>query len=397
MTKLHLTALGIVAAIGCGKRPVADRLFAKPESGLVARDGLIPGIAAWVGAVEASLPEMPSALRRFACRNNRLAALALDEIAAEIAEARRRYGPQRIAVILGTSTSGIAEGETALAARLSSGAWPPGYGYTQQEPGNLADFVAALLGVTGPAYTVHTACSSSGKAFASAERLIRAGFCDAAIVGGVDTICGLTLNGFHALSALSPRPCNPFSRNRDGTSIGEGAAVFLLEKRPGPVALLGVGESSDAHHVSAPEPSGAGARLAMERGLAAAGLPPAAIGYVNLHGTATPLNDAMEGKAVAGLFGTATPCSSTKGLTGHALGAAAAVEAGFLWLALAAEYGDGLLPAHLWDGIADPEIPPLDLVGPGRRLADPARAMLSNSFAFGGSNVSLVLGRGIAA
>jgi 3-oxoacyl-[acyl-carrier-protein] synthase-1 len=397
MTPLHLTALGIATAIGCGKRRVAERLFGRPESGLVERKGLIPGVTAWVGAVAESLPEIPAPLRRFACRNNRLTALALEEIETEIAAARRRYGPDRIAVVLGTSTSGIAEGESALAARLSSGAWLSGYDYAQQEPGNLAAFAAELLGLSGPAYTIHTACSSSGKAFASAARLIRAGLCDAALVGGVDTLCGLTLNGFHALGALSPERCNPFSRNREGTSIGEGAAIFVLEPSSGPVALLSVGESSDAHHVSAPEPSGIGARLAMTRGLAAAGLSPEAIGYVNLHGTATPLNDAMEGRAVAGLFGAATPCSSTKGLTGHALGAAGAVEAAFLWLALADQYGAGLLPPHLWDGVGDPEIPPLDLVEPGRRLRDRSLAMLSNSFAFGGSNVSVVLGRGAAA
>jgi 3-oxoacyl-[acyl-carrier-protein] synthase I len=225
--------------------------------------------------------------------------------------------------------------------------------------------------------------------------LIRVGFCDAALVGGADAICGLTLNGFHALQALSPRPCNPFSVNRRGTNIGEGAALFLLEPAHGAVALLGAGESSDAYHVSAPDPSGAGARLAMERALAAARLPAEAIGYVNLHGTATPLNDAMEGKAVAGLFGAATPCGSTKGMTGHTLGAAGAIEAAFLWLALDPAFGNGLLPPHVWDGMPDPDIPALGIVGLGARLPAGGRiAMLSNSFAFGGSNVSLVLGRG---
>jgi 3-oxoacyl-[acyl-carrier-protein] synthase-1 len=391
---VHLTALGLVSALGQGKRTVADRLFGEPRSGLVPRDDFIPGRTAWVGAVTAPLPAIPAALRRYDCRNNRLALAALSEIAPEIEAARGRYGAGRIAVILGTSTSGIAEGEAALGHRLATGAWPSEFSYSRQEPGNLAAFVADYLELEGPAYTIHTACSSSGKAFAAAQRLIAVGLCDAALVGGADSLCRLTLNGFHALEALSPEPCNPFSAHRSGTSIGEGAALFLLEPRRGPVALLGVGESSDAHHVSAPDPAGAGARLAIERALAAAGLGAEAIGYVNLHGTATPLNDVMEGRVVAGLFGASTPCSSTKGLTGHTLGAAAATEAAFLWLALSCEYGDLRLPPHLWDGAADPAIPALRLVAPGDRLAAGGRvAMLSNSFAFGGSNVALVLGR----
>jgi 3-oxoacyl-[acyl-carrier-protein] synthase-1 len=397
--RLHLTALGIVNALGQGKRAVSERLFAAPESGLKQDDDLIPGQSCWVGAVTTPLPAIPPSLQRYDCRNNRLAVAALDEIATDIETARRLYGADRIAVILGTSTSGIAEGEAALAARLRTGAWPTDFSYSRQEPGNLAAFVADALELGGPAYTIHTACSSSGKAFASAQRLIKAGLCDAALVGGADSLCRLTLNGFHALEALAPEPCNPFSLHRRGINIGEGAAIFLMEppaaEKPGAIALLGVGESSDAHHVSAPDPSGAGARLAMERALAAAELDAAAIQYVNLHGTATPLNDVMEGKAVAGLFGTATPCSSTKKLTGHTLGAAAAIEAAFLWLSLAPDYGDLGLPPHLWDGAADPAIPPLHFVAPGERLAQAKRiAMLSNSFAFGGSNVSLVLGLG---
>jgi 3-oxoacyl-[acyl-carrier-protein] synthase-1 len=390
-----LTALGIVNALGCGKTEVARHLFSASRHGIKRNDDLIPGAAACIGAVETMLPEVPLALRHYDCRNNRLALAALQQIAPDIELARRRYGANRIAVVLGTSTSGIAEGEAALSRRLASGAWPEGFAYSQQEPGNLAVFVANLLGLRGPAYTVHTACSSSGKAFAAAERLIRAGFCDAALVGGADAICGLTLNGFHALEALSPHPCNPFSINRRGTNIGEGAALFLLEPARGSVALLGVGESSDAYHVSAPEPSGAGARLAMERALATADLPAEAIGYVNLHGTGTALNDAMESKAVAGLFGAKTPCSSTKGMTGHALGAAGAIEAAFIWLALEPVFTSGLLPPHVWDGVPDPEISALGIVGVGAELPEGERvAMLSNSFAFGGSNVSLVLGRG---
>jgi 3-oxoacyl-[acyl-carrier-protein] synthase I len=392
---LYLNALGIANPLGRGKREVAANLFAGSRAGLVVQGDCIPGRTVRVGASPESLPGIPGHLSHFDCRNNRLALAALDEIEPCIQAAIRRRGADRVAVVMGTSTSGLAEGEAAVKARLAQGAWPPHYHYTQQELGNLAAFVAAYLGLSGPAYTIATACSSSGKAFASAQRLIAAGMCDVALVGGVDSLCGLTLNGFHSLEAVAADYCNPFSRNRDGINIGEGAAVFLLSPEPSRVALLGVGESSDAHHVSAPDPEGKGALRAMRLALDAADLPASAIDYVNLHGTATPLNDAMEGRAVAALFGNKTACSSTKAMTGHMLGAAGAGEAAFLWLALDPDYSDGAVPPHLWDGAADPEIPPLALVPARMRIpVTPQSAMLSNSFAFGGSNVAVVLGRG---
>jgi 3-oxoacyl-[acyl-carrier-protein] synthase-1 len=392
---LYLNALGIANALGRGKRDVAKNLFAGSRAGMVLRDDLIPGRSVRVGAVEGPLPDMPDRLADLDCRNNRLMLAVLEEIAPRVLAARRRYGGERIAVVMGTSTSGIAEGEEALRLRLEEGAWPASFRYSQQEIGNLGAFVAAYFDLSGPAYTIATACSSSGKAFASAQRLIEAGICDAALAGGADTLCRLTLNGFNSLEAIAADHCNPFSRNRDGVNIGEGAAVFLVSRERSEVALLGVGESSDAHHVSAPDPTGAGALKAMRLALEAASLPASAVDYVNFHGTATPLNDAMEGRAVAELLGGEIPCSSTKPMTGHMLGTAGAGEAGVLWLALHPDYSDGALPPHLWDGAADPHIPPLNLVAPGMRL--PARersAMLSNSFAFGGSNVAVLLGRG---
>ena len=240
-----------------------------------------------------------------------------------------------------------------------------------------------------------TACSSSAKVFASARRLIRTGIADAAVVGGADTLCRLTLNGFASLEALSAGICNPFSVNRDGITIGEGAAAFLMQPGDGPIRLLGVGESSDAHHVSAPDPSGAGAAAAMRAALADAGLTPDDIAYVNLHGTATPLNDAMESRALASVFARPVPASSTKSLTGHMLGAAGGCEAAFLWLTLSPEHNPaGRLPPHVWDGAADPALPTVALVGPGARLPAQQRlALLSNSFAFGGSNAAVILGR----
>lgn len=393
--RLYLNALGLANPLGIGKEQVARNLFAGYRDGLTRRDDLIPGRAVRVGAVAAALPEIPRRLDAFDCRNNRLALAALEEIRPEIDEVVRRCGAERVAVIMGTSTAGMAEGEAALAERRRSGAWPSTYRYTKQELGNLAAFVADHLGLSGPAYTLSTACSSGGKVFASAARLIRLGLCDAAIVGGADTLCRLTVNGFQSLELIAADRCNPFSRNRDGINIGEGAAVFLMSREPSAVALLGVGESSDAHHMSAPDPAGAGALRAMRLALDAAGLPPSAIDYVNLHGTATPLNDLMEGRAVAALFGGETPCSSTKALTGHMLAAAGAGEAAFLWLALQPGLSDGAVPPHVWDGVADPEIPSLRLATRGTRLAMRERsAMISNSFAFGGSNVAVVLGRG---
>jgi 3-oxoacyl-[acyl-carrier-protein] synthase-1 len=321
--------------------------------------------------------------------------LALTEIEAELRAAMTRFGPDRIAVILGTSTAGIAEGETSFAERRRSGAWPVDFQYAQQETGNLAEFAASVLGVTGPAYTIATACSSTGKVFASARRLMQAGICDAAIVGGADTLARMTVNGFRALEAVSRGHCNPFSRNRDGINIGEAAAAFLLTAEQADVHLKGVGESSDAHHMSAPDPEGHGARAAISGALADAGLTPGNIGYINLHGTGTPLNDEMEGNVVHGLFGDQVPCGSTKGMTGHTLGAAGAFEAAVLWLTLHPDYNAGRLPPHVWDGVPDPRIPPLNFAKAGARLSGPPgpAAALSNSFAFGGNNVAVILGR----
>ena len=298
-----------------------------------------------------------------------------------------RYGADRVAVVCGTSTSGIAEAEVGLTAYRRDGHWPAGFHYRRQEAGNLGLFVARALGLGGPAYTIATACSSSGKVFASARRLIRAGLADAVVVGGADTLCGMTIGGFDALEALSATRCNPFSVNRDGITIGEGAAAFLISREPGPIELLGVGETSDAHHPTAPDPEGRGAKAAVGMALRQGGLAASDLAYVNLHGTATPLNDAMESRVIADMFGSRMACGSTKGMTGHMLGATGGVEAAFLCLALL----DGRLPPHVWDGQADPALPELSFVAPSQLAR--GDAMLSTSFGFGGSNVALLLGR----
>jgi 3-oxoacyl-[acyl-carrier-protein] synthase-1 len=388
---LGISALGIASPIGIGKASVAAGLL-RDARGLAERSDLVPGRKLWVGAVEAELPPVPPSLAELDCRNNRLMLLALTEIAGEVRQAIGRFGADRIGVVLGTSTAGISDGEEAYAEKARGGSWPAGFAYTQQETGNLAEFAARAFGLTGPAYTVATACSSTGKVFSAARRLIDVGFCDAALVGGADTLGRMTVNGFCALEAVSAGHCNPFSRNRDGVNIGEAGVAFLLSPDSSPVRLLGVGESSDAYHASAPEPGGRGALAAMTAALSDAALDPGQIAYINLHGTGTPLNDPMEGRAVSGIFGGNVPCSSTKGMTGHTLGAAGACEAAFLWLTLHPSYNAGRLPVHVWDGVPDPEIPSLNLVTPRLANGIGAGPMLSNSFAFGGSNVAVILG-----
>jgi 3-oxoacyl-[acyl-carrier-protein] synthase I len=379
--RVFLNALGVVNPLGLGKRQVAHNLFNGSRAGLIQRDDLISSRTVRVGAVTVALPEVPPRLAHLDCRNNQLALAALHQIEDEIRSIAHRVGAHRIAVVMGTSTSGIAEGEAAVARRMAQGVWPPGFRYSRQEIGNLGGFVADYLELKGCAYTIATACSSSAKVFASAQRLIETGFCDAAVVGGSDTLCSMTLNGFDSLEALAQDYCNPFSRNRDGINIGEGAAVLLMSK--------------DAYHVSAPHPDGHGATLAMLHALKAAGLKPEEIDYINLHGTGTELNDAMEGRAVAKIFGDRTPCSSTKSMTGHMLGAAGANEAAFLWLMLEPAIATRMIPPHIWDGSPDPSIPRLKLVPAGFSMGARDRvAALSNSFAFGGSNAAVVLGRG---
>lgn len=380
----YVQALGIVSALGEGLEATRRALFEGDASGMRIEPGWLPAGPACVGKVTGELAPLPAPLAEWDCRNNRLLAAAAAQIRPAIDAALSRHGPGRVALVIGTSTSGIASGEEAMAARLRDGAFPPGFSYRQQEIGAIAPLGARLLGVRGPAYTISTACTSGAKALLAAKRLLDLGIADAALAGGVDTLCRLTVGGFAALESTSPERCNPLSRNRKGINIGEGAALFLLAREAAAVRLAGGGESSDAHHLSAPDPEGAGAERAMRDALDDAGARPQDIGYVNLHATATRKNDEMESRVMARVFPAGTPVSGTKPLTGHALGAAGALEAAFCWLALT----DGLLPPHVWDGEADPDLPPLRLAARGERLAK--RLVMSNSFAFGGSNASLI-------
>ncbi len=356
-------------------------------------------LSTWTGEVaKVDATALPAALTRYACRNNRLARLGLMQDGFEQAarDAAARFGARRVGVILGTSTAGIFETELAYRQREpASGALPAAFDYRGgHNVFSVADFVRRALGLGGPAAVVSSACSSSAKVFASAARLIDSGVIDAAVVGGVDSLCLTTLYGFNSLELLSAEACRPFDSERDGISIGEAAAFALLERPAGAlpadaVLLTGYGESSDAHHMSSPHPDGHGARLAMAAALQRAGLSPAEIGYINLHGTATPSNDAAEGNAVRALFGSRTPASSTKGASGHTLGAAGGLEAVICAIALQ----DGLLPGSPGTRHADPAIG-LDYVIAPRSAA--LRHVLSNSFGFGGTNASLVFSRGDA-
>ncbi|HZE60262.1 MAG TPA: beta-ketoacyl-[acyl-carrier-protein] synthase family protein [Burkholderiales bacterium] len=392
MQPLVISKFTLTNSLGAGAAATLGALGDK-RSGLVPCEFESARLDTFIGPVrgldQVSLPEH---LRAYECRLNRLAQLALEQdgFAAAVAEARERYGAQRIGVFLGTSTSGILETEGAFRARDGGcGRLPTGYRYGQtQNSFALADFVRRRLGLAGPSLVVSCACSSTAKVFGNAARMIAAGVCDAALVGGADTLCLTTLYGFRSLELTSREPCRPFDADRDGISIGEGAGFALLEKPRAEAAalrLLGIGESSDAHHMSTPHPEGAGARLAMERALASAGLNPADIDYINLHGTATRSNDAAEDKAVHELFGARTRCSSTKGATGHLLGAAGVT--GALISALAVSHG--LVPGSAHTRAVDPTLKSRYVLESEKVEL---RRVLANSFGFGGSNCSLVLG-----
>ncbi len=389
-----LAALGMVNALGTSLDEIWPRLVAGDQSRFRLRDDLVPGEARWFGGVEEELPAIPAPLDAYACRANRLALAAYAGIREAVEASKTRFGAGRVGVVVGSSTSGIAEAQTAFAQWSRGGTLPGSFHLVQLELGGVAEFLARIAGTEGPRCTLSTACSASAKALVSARALLELDVCDAVVAGGVDTLCGLTASGFVSLQAVAKGITNPMSRNRSGLTLGEGAALFLVTREPGGVQLLGAGESSDAHHMSAPEPHGKGAEACMRAALADADLEPGAIAYLNLHGTGTPLNDASESAAVERVFARPVPCSSTKSLTGHALGASGAVEAGLCWMMLRRTDGERIVPPpHRWDGERDPDLPPLALVSEGTWIdAAPPAAIMSNSFGFGGSNCSVILG-----
>lgn len=384
VSPLSITAYSVCNALGGDRSTVLQALF-EGRSGLGAAPFDLP-FATVVGRVQETLPDLPIPLASWTTRQARIAAHLVTRLEPGLARARERWRPHRIGVILGTSTAGADATEQAYRHFVEHGSFPDDYDFKRQHTyGALLHVVKELSGARGPGWVVSTTCTSSAKPLASAMRLIAADIVDAAIVGGVDTLCAMTLTGFHSLGALSDRPCQPFSRERKGISIGEGGA-FLVVERSGDARVLleGVGESSDAYHISAPHPEGQGARMAMERALAQAGCTPEAIDAINAHGTGTTLNDLAEGKAISSLFGRPIPVVSTKGYTGHTLGGAGAIEAVFAALAIE----EGWLPASLGAGPLDPKIP---IHVPTQVTQGTYRRVLSNSFAFGGSNVSVVV------
>ena len=392
MKPTAITDYTLVSALGHGRGPTLAALQGG-RTGLAQRDfETAVGLNTWLGVVDAcdEITLAPE-LVEHDCRNNRLAELALraDGFGDRVRRAAQRWGAHRVGVFLGTSTSGILQTEIAYRHRdVATGALPSTLRYaTTHNTYSVSGYVRAALGLTGPAHVVSTACSSSAKVFATAQRMIELGLVDAAVVGGVDSLCMTTLYGFKSLELVSSDICRPWDAHRAGLSLGEAAAFALLERDgDAPAAwLLGAGESSDGHHMSSPHPEGAGAAAAMHGALAQAGLQPSDVDYLNLHGTATPGNDAAEDKAVATVFGSALPCSSTKGYTGHTLGAAGGVEAAFAMLALR----HGFMPAGLNVLQPDPALVSLYLREPREQRL---RVVASNSFGFGGSNCSLLFG-----
>jgi 3-oxoacyl-[acyl-carrier-protein] synthase-1 len=382
MKPLAVTAYTATSALGRGSGAMLEALR-RGASGLKPNDFELPGLLrAWIGRV-AGLEDEPvtGALAAFDCRNNRLArmGLAQDAFTESVSRAKSKYGADRIAVLIGTSTSGILHTELAYRANDFGNL---NYRHAQNLY-SVTDYVRRALGLEGPAMTVSTACSSSAKVFASAARYVEAGVADAVVVGGVDSLCLNTLHGFTSLQLVSDEPCRPFDARRKGMSIGEAAGFALLERKENSLSLVGYGESSDAHHMSTPHPEGDGALAAMRQALERAGLEPAAIDYVNAHGTATPSNDRAEDRALTRLFGSRVPVSSTKGWTGHTLGAAGIVEAIVCFLALE----HGLIPATLNSSALEPGIESQVVL---EKRSARVRHALTNSFGFGGSNCSLV-------
>lgn len=378
-----LSAPGVVCALGGTTSIVRDALFATQVGGVATTDFFSAERPLALGRVTSALPSLEGVANELQSRNNALLLAAMNQL--PLRELVSKHGAHRVGVIIGTSTSGIGESELAIDTYVKTGVLPAEYTYLKQELGNPARFVATQLGIKGPTAVISTACSSSAKALASAARWLEAGLVDAVIAGGADSLCRFTIAGFSALESVSDGRCNPMSRNRNGINIGEAAALFIVTREEGAVRLAGWGETSDAHHLSAPEPQGKGAIAAMQQALQRAQL--TGVDYVNLHGTATPLNDSMESIAVSTVLGTDVPSSSTKPLTGHTLGAAGALEAAISYLTITD--AAHRLPPHWFDGQRDETLPQIRLVAPGETTN--VKTVLSNSFAFGGSNAALVL------
>ncbi len=391
LAPLAITAFGLANALGTDRAAVLHALR-NSQTGLGPSPVAVPFETA-AGSVDIGVSELPGDLAPWTTRTASIARQILGQagMPEALARLRSRFAPERVAVFMGTSTAGADCTEAAYRHYVAHGALPAAYDFARQHTyGAILHVVRELTGARGPAWMLSTACTSSAKPFASAQRLIHAGVIDAAIVGGIDTLCAMTLRGFHSLGALAETPCRPFSAERAGISIGEGGALMVVERvsdSTDPVALLeGVGETSDAYHISAPHPDGSGAEAAMRMAMAQAGQRVGDVDYVNAHGTGTRLNDAAEGKAIGRVFGPSVPVVSTKCYTGHTLGGAGATEAALAILSLQ----EGFIPAALG---ADPLDEKLEIRVSSEPLVQPLTRVISNSFAFGGNNVSLLLAK----
>ncbi|RCS57496.1 beta-ketoacyl-[acyl-carrier-protein] synthase family protein [Parvibium lacunae] len=401
--------VGIINALGSDKQQISAGLFRGDTSGLrEEKTWLLNAAPAKVGLVQGLLLALPAIVgdaRPWASRNNQLLYAAYLQIADTVASLMQHVSPTRVGIVIGTSTSGVQGSEQAHQVRLTTREFPEQFHYRQQEMGNPAEFLAKVLAISGPVFGISTACTSSATAFISAQALLHARLCDLVLVGGVDSLCKMTVQGFAALESTSASLTNPMSQNRSGINIGEGAALFLATRddflggnSSGKILFMGGGESNDAYHMSSPDPSARGAIAAMQAALLHSGLEAQEISYVNLHATATQKNDAMESLAMQTIFPHGVKCSGTKPLTGHTLGAAGATEAAFCWLTLSQYNHNKMLPPHCWDGVPDPALPALALVKLGdciepNQLTQDKLYCMSNSFAFGGSNTSLIFGR----
>lgn len=404
MTELYLNRPAILSSLGEGIAHHIQALLEQADSPLALSAHLsqaenLEEQAYMLGSIKTELRFFPTDLpNEHRSRNNQVLWHCLQQIEPQIEVAIAKFGVERIAVVIGSSTTGVDENIPVFKYEATypndwSGAI---FNQQQQYFSAPADFIAHQYGLKGLVYGISTACTSGAKALITAARLLKANLCDAVICGGVDTLSLLTVKGFHSLSVLSNKRTNPFSVNRQGINIGEGAAVFLMSREAldgTAVRLLGYGASSDAYHMSSPHPEGEGAIAAFKVALASAQIEPYQVGWINLHGTGTIHNDQMESLAVSCMFGDQIPCTSTKPYTGHTLGAAGAIEAAILWGIIDRTLNpSGQLPAQLWDGQFDPQLPPITLTNPHSHWVNQKRIGVSSSFAFGGNNTVLVLG-----
>lgn len=383
MIDIYINSFSTCSRLGMNKDEVCESLKSANPPRPDADVALVGDLTTKVARLSSELPEG----LRGVTRTNKITDFLVGQMKEEIESVLSTYGAKRVAGVIGTSTCGVEEAIKPLADRLETGEWDPDYNFEQQEFGDTIGFLKKSTGFEGPGYAVSTACTSGAKAMSAAARLINAGVADVVICGGVDSISNLTTNGFSALSSVSDDICVPFSKNRRGINIGEGGALFIVSKARGPWKLSGWGESSDAYHMSSPEPSGAGAEIALMEAMRRAKVQPDEIDFVHMHGTSTQLNDVMEAKLVNRVFGPDKACASTKGMTGHTLGAAGAIQAAINIIALEEQ----ILPPHVYDGQYDEELEKIGITSLQSKPEKPLKRMLSASYAFGGSNIALII------